>query len=194
MEPTSTPNAVSRADFARLKNVNRSTITRWADAGRVVLDGDGNVLIAETEALLADTADPEKAGVVDRHAEERGSEVRDLLTPTAKSKAAKPTHYGDRIRESARHEAAKAERAEIELARLKGDLADVAGVQKAMVDFATMSREKYSRLAFDLKFKLAAESDPTTVFTVLKDALEATAREISATMKAQLEAGASTQQ
>lgn len=198
MEPTTTPTAVSKAEYSRLKRVNRSTITRWVGAGRVVLDEDGNVLVAETEARLAETADPEKAGVVDRHAEERGGQVADLFhaeqAGAAKPKRDKSTHYSDRIRESARREKARAEMEELDLAERKRNLTDVPGVQKAMIDFATLSREKYSRLAFDLKFKLAVESDPTAVFTMLKDALEATARDVSVTLKAQLEASASTQQ
>ena len=45
----SAPAFLTRAQFARLLGVNRSTVTRWADAGRLVLLPDGSV---DAEASL----------------------------------------------------------------------------------------------------------------------------------------------
>lgn len=196
MEPTNTPNAVTKAEFARMKGVDRSTITRWADQSRIVVD-DGRVLVAESEARLAETADPSKAGVVKRHELERGAPVADLLTvPVAPSggKREKGGHYGDRIRESARHEAAKAERAEIELAQLKGQLTDVEGVQKAMADFATLTRQTYERIRVDMKLRLAVETDPDRIDQLLRDAIDNAARTVADLLKAQIDAAANTRQ
>lgn len=197
MEPTSQPNAVSKAEFARMKGVDRSAITRWGQADRIVLDDDGRVLVAESEARLAATADPSKAGVVKRHELERGAPVADLLTVPASQPAGKREkggHYGDRIRESARHEAAKAERAEIELAQLKGQLTDVEGVQKAMADFATLTRQTYERIRVDMKLRLAVETDPDRIDQLLRDAIDNAARTVSDLLKAQIDAAANTRQ
>lgn len=197
MEPINTPNAVTKAEFARMKGVDRSTITRWADQSRIVVD-DGRVLVAESEARLAETADPSKAGVVKRHELERGAPVADLLTVPAPSRhvtrAEKGEHYGARIRESARHEAAKAEMAELELAQRKSQLTDVEGVQKAMADFATLTRQTYERIRPELKLRLAVETDPDRVDQLLRDAIDNAARTVADLLKAQIDAAANTRQ
>lgn len=197
MDPSAAPNIVSKAEYARMKGVNRSGITRWAQAGRVAVDAEGNILVAESEALLAMTADPSKQGVVKRHEQERGQAVIALDAAEAKSVGTKKTQheaYGRRINESARHEAAKAERAEIELAQLKGEITDVDGVKKAMADFATLTRQTYERVAFDLKLRLAVEMDPDKVFVLLKNAIDDASRKISDTLKAQLDSALNTRQ
>lgn len=197
MEPINPSNVVSKAEYARMKGINRSGITRWAQAGRVALDDDGNILVAESEALLAMTADPAKQGVVERHKQERGQGVIDLnVAPVEKVSSKKSQHeaYGKRITESARHEAAKAERAELELAQYKNEITDVDGVKKAMVDFATLARQTYDRISFDLKLRLAVEVDPDKVFVLLKNAIDDASRKVSDTLKAQLDSAISTRQ
>jgi hypothetical protein len=195
MEPQPTIAAVSKSAYARAKATNRSTITRWAQAGRIVLDGNGDVLVAESEAMLAATADPGKAGVVKHHEIERGQAVIDLTVPVAPNvKAEKPEGYGKRIHESARREAANADLAEMERDRQLGKLTDVEGVKKAMIDFATLTRQTYERIAFDLKLRLAVETDPDRVFDLLKHAIDDAARKIGETLKAQHDLAGSTRQ
>ncbi len=50
--------AVSRAEFARRHNVNRSTVTRWIDSGRIKVDADGNIDLEVATAMLPRTASP----------------------------------------------------------------------------------------------------------------------------------------
>lgn len=50
--------AVSRAEFARRMNVNRSTVTRWIDSGRIKALPDGNIDLEAATALLPKTASP----------------------------------------------------------------------------------------------------------------------------------------
>lgn len=199
MEPAAIPSALPRAEYAALKGVNRSTITRWAQADRLVLDDDGNVLVAESEARLAATADPSKIGVTRRHAEERGAEVRDLFAaPPAAApgpgRQPKGEHYSDRIRESARHEAAKAEKAEIELARLKGELVDVIGVQQAMTGFGAQAYQERKRIDREIYLRLAAEADPDKVLALLADATERWATAVADQAAAMAAAATSTRQ
>ena len=133
---------------------------------------------------------------------------RDLLAdigqpaPVAAPPAATPgpgrqpkgEHYSDRIRESARHEAAKAEMAELELAQRKSQLTDVEGVQKAMADFATLTRQTYERIRPELKLRLAVETDPDRVDQLLRDAIDNAARTVADLLKAQIDAAANTRQ
>lgn len=65
---------VSKAEYARLKGWNRSTVTRAADAGRLVLTGDGKVDVAASDARYAETADPGRADVAQRHAAGRAGD------------------------------------------------------------------------------------------------------------------------
>lgn len=49
---------VSRAEFARRMNVNRSTVTRWIEAGRIRLSDDGRLDLEDAMAMLPKTASP----------------------------------------------------------------------------------------------------------------------------------------
>lgn len=60
-----------RADFARRQGVNRSTVTRWAETGRIVLAGDG-VDVEASLRRLAETAGA-RPDVADRHAAARAA-------------------------------------------------------------------------------------------------------------------------
>jgi hypothetical protein len=74
--------AVTQAEFARTLNVNRSAITRWKQAGRLVMQGD-LVNVESSKALLAQTADPNRDDVAERHAAYRAQ--RDGSPPPAPS-------------------------------------------------------------------------------------------------------------
>lgn len=50
--------AVTRAEFARRMNVNRSTVTRWIEAGRIKANEDGSIELEEAMAMLPKTASP----------------------------------------------------------------------------------------------------------------------------------------
>ena len=60
----------SRAEFARVMGVNRSTVTRWAEKGQLVLDGE-RVIVEASRQRLAETAGA-RPDVADRHAAARG--------------------------------------------------------------------------------------------------------------------------
>lgn len=49
---------VTRAEFARQKGVNRSTVTRWITSGRIRATADGNIDLDSATALLPKTASP----------------------------------------------------------------------------------------------------------------------------------------
>lgn len=73
-----------RADFARRQGVNRSTVTRWAETGRIVLAGDG-VDVEASLRRLAETAGA-RPDVADRHAAARGGAL-----PTAAAGSPPPS-------------------------------------------------------------------------------------------------------
>jgi phage terminase Nu1 subunit (DNA packaging protein) len=58
MTPAGIPSVETRAQFARRCGVVRSTVTRWADAGRLVLErATGNVVIDDSIKRLEQTQD-----------------------------------------------------------------------------------------------------------------------------------------
>src|SRR4051812_29020589 len=65
----------SKAAFARRKGWNRSTATRLAASGKIVVTTDGLVDVEASERLLDQAKDPLKEGVRQHH--ERGRRRRD---------------------------------------------------------------------------------------------------------------------
>lgn len=66
--------AVRMAEFARIAGVNRSTVTRWRQAGRLAMDDHGRVLVDESLARIQATVGG-RTDVAERHATERGAEL-----------------------------------------------------------------------------------------------------------------------
>ncbi len=50
--------SVTRAEFSRLQGVNRSTVTRWIESGRIKLNAEGNIDLESATEMLPKTASP----------------------------------------------------------------------------------------------------------------------------------------
>jgi hypothetical protein len=83
---------VSMAEFARLQGWHRSTVTRLAAAGRIVLTAKGRVDVAASRQRLAETADPNRADVSERHTadRQRKTAAAETTADTANSPAGAP--------------------------------------------------------------------------------------------------------
>jgi len=173
-------NAITKAEFARSKGLNRSTVTRWVAAGRLVVDEQGNVLVTESELRLAETADASRHGVVERHARERSKKIVGAATKPDSDRGPRDhASYGKRLKESARREAAMAELAEMEVARVKGLLIDRVGVERALVDNQIAARQALERIPNDLALLLGAENDPEKIRGMLKQAIEKACHQVA---------------
>lgn len=64
---------VTQAEYARRRGLSKSYITKLKADGRLVLSADGLVVVDETDALIAETADHTRADVAERHAAARGA-------------------------------------------------------------------------------------------------------------------------
>lgn len=170
-------NSVSKAEYARMKGLNKSTITRWAASGRLVLDDKGNVLVAESEARLAETADPAKEGVVARHEAQRGHSVQ--AQGRAPTDPERDSSYTKRIGESARREAALADMAEMDRDKQRGRLVEREWVERAVADSVVAARQALERLPDRLMLQLAAESDPERVYELLNQEIVGICQQIS---------------
>lgn len=145
----------SKAAFARRKSWNRSTVTRYADAGKIVVTEKGLVDVEASEERLAKAADPDKEGVRQRHDRERrgkgGESTR--LDPN-------DTGYQLLTKHRAEAEAARAQLLNLELAEEQGRLVDVEIVRRREFQLARAGREAIMNLEHRLDPLLAGESDP----------------------------------
>lgn len=62
----------SLSDYAKYKNVNRSTVTRWKQSDRLVFTDDGLVDFRASDKRIKATEDPNRDDVRRRHAINRG--------------------------------------------------------------------------------------------------------------------------
>jgi hypothetical protein len=67
-------NLLKKTEFAKQLGVQPGYVTQLKDAGRLVIV-DGKVDVAASLQLIADTEDPGKVGVVERHAGERAQKA-----------------------------------------------------------------------------------------------------------------------
>lgn len=58
---------ISKSEFAARRGWAKSYVSKLASQDRLVLTDDGKVELEATEALLAESADPSKAAVAERH-------------------------------------------------------------------------------------------------------------------------------
>lgn len=107
-----------RSEYARYRGVSPAMVTKWGHRGRLVIDGNGRVVVASSDALLNGTADPARAGVL----RPRGQASITAADPIAPLRNAK-----------LRSELAAAERAERENALRAGELVPV-GPLTALVE------------------------------------------------------------
>ncbi len=123
---TVAPSAVlSKSAFARAQGWSPGYVTKLKQHGRLVLDADGNVQVADTLARIAATAG-RREDVAQRHAATRGGQS---------ARPGAPSAYGgteSRADAQGRKEAAQADLAEMERDRMRGNLIPKEAVDAAM--------------------------------------------------------------
>lgn len=168
-----TADEMTQAEFAALRGVSAPMVTKWKAQGRLVLSPDGKrVCVAASIARLESTRDPARGG--DRTAKPAtaaqggagqpagGQGAPAGLTATVVPAAA--LIYTD---EAAREKRAKAQLAELELAKLAGELVAARAVDALMFGLARAGREAVLALPDRLATVLAAESDAAVVHAKL---------------------------
>lgn len=174
------PRAVTLRQFARILDVRPSYVTALKDAGRLVLDDDGRVLVDATQQLLRDTADPAKDGVRARHAAARAAAQGAGEAPAGEGEDDAAPAPGEPPSSDARRKAkALADAAEAD-ARKKlrdeavelGTLLHVDDVTAAVREAAATLRAALENLPTRLAPLLAAEADEGKCRVLLAEAVE----------------------
>lgn len=191
------------ADFARRKGVNRSTVTRWVERGRMALTPDGLVDVEVAEKSLSLTASP-YAHHEARAAQVGGVPVAGSTTPDntpvahvaplsqpASGQGALPLESSAGDDAALRLKVARANREEEEarLARMKREaeaklLLPRAAVEFVMADLGRTTAALLERMADRYTSSLvAAGSDPAKVHAVLAEAAHDVRTELAAHAK-----------
>lgn len=174
----------SFAGFARiLGERSPSYVTQLKDEGRLVLTDDGKrVRVQESIALIKETADPAKTGVVARHAAARTSEPVAPPEDDVEDPAGAPTYDGHSTRRS-RALADKAEwdakAAERDYLESIGQLLPADQVAAAVGAAAATLRTSLENLPNTLAPELAAATDEARVRVILGEAVEHALEEVS---------------
>lgn len=145
----------SKAAFARRKNWDRSTVTRYAQAGKIVVTAQGLVDVEASEERLAAAADPLKEGVRQRHERgrrEKGGEST-RLDPN-------DTSYQLLTKHRAAAEAERATLLRLQREKEEGRLVDAEAVHKRTFQLARAAANAINAIDARIDPLLAGESDP----------------------------------
>lgn len=179
----------SKAAFARRMGwKNRSTATRYAEAGKIVLDKDGLVEVELSQARLDASKDPDKEGVRQRHARARRGQDQDDGADDLKVDAG-DTGYQQLTKYRARAEAERATLLRLEREQLEGRLVDAEAVAKRAHQVARAARDAVMNMRFRLDPLLAGEVDPQKRAEIwdreTRQVCEELARGVAAPLKAE---------
>ncbi|MGH8435869.1 MAG: terminase small subunit [Pseudomonas sp.] len=183
---------LSKSEYAAARGWSKPYVSKLAKAGRLVITSDGKVDVAATDALLADTSDPSKAGVAERHERDRVEKgvsalVRSGSVPTEPSKSSAPDFQKAR----AHREHYLALLAEDEYRKQHGQLAEVGAIENAAFATGRMLRDLLLGLPKQISPELAALTDPweverlltTGIRRVLEDAERVSASDLENALK-----------
>lgn len=147
---------MKKSEFADSQGWSRPYVSKLASQGRLVMTEDGKkVNVEATLALLNETADPSKAGVAERHHQDRVEKgVHALISPQAPTSAPLSTGGGDNYQKARAHrETYLALLAEDEFLKGRGELVERKAVDTAAFNTARTLRD----LILGLPPKIAGE-------------------------------------
>jgi len=145
------------AEFAKIRDVHKSTVTRYKQSGRLVFTDDGLVDVEASNQRIADTADPNRDDVVRRHANNKGMEMPD-----------EQVQSGDYQKARAKKEKYHALHAKADYEEKIGQLVKREDIDRDWAEVATTLRSHIERIADVLPAELAVEQDPKRIRTILK--------------------------
>lgn len=191
--------SVTRSEFAALMGWSKPYVSKLGKQGRLVLDAADKVLVEETKALLALSSDPSKAGVAERHQQERIDKgVAVHVSPDAPVETG-PTEQPPAVPGAFNYQNSRAHRehylaqlAESEARKTAGELVERAAVESAAYTSGRMLRDLVLGLPTQIAPALAAIADPwelereltTHLRRVLEDASRLNAADLEHALKA----------
>ena len=186
----------SKAAFARRKGWNRSTATRYARDGKLVVTESGMVDVAASEARLAAAADPLKEGVRARHRDGRRDRGREPgADDSGEATRADPNDSAYQLltKHRAATEASKAELARLELEEKQGKLGEIEAMRKRAHQSSRRARDAILNLRYRVDPLLAGEADPVKRAEIWDRELRQVCEELARSIAEPLEAAPAVQ-
>ncbi|AHH52638.1 TPA: terminase small subunit [Pseudomonas aeruginosa] len=176
---------LTQSEFAARRGWSRAYVSKLKSQGRLVLGEGGKIDVEATEQLLAESSDPSKAGVAERHQRDRADKgVHAHVTPTAPASLPTPSGGGSLNFQKARahREHYLALLAEDEFRKSRGELVEREVVDCAAFDVARSLRDLLMGLPTKVAGELVAISDPwemeQRLTSLIRVALEEAASQI----------------
>lgn len=88
---TQEPKSVTQREYARLRGISEVQVSKYKSSGRLVLDTDGGVLVAESDRQLAEILDPLRGGDRSKRAGSDRISYLEAKTDEARARAVKAT-------------------------------------------------------------------------------------------------------
>lgn len=160
----------SLSDYAKYKNVNRSTVTRWKQSDRLVFDDNGLVDFKASDKRIKATEDPNRDDVRHRHAINRGDmPAADIDIQIGEAELSDNASYQE---SRAKKERYLALMAKIDYEKSIGELIEREQVKKDWINVATIMRSQLERIPDLISAELAQETDYNRVHAVLAENIE----------------------
>jgi hypothetical protein len=180
----------SKAAFARRMGWNRSTATRYAKDGKLVLDDHGQVDVEASQARLSASKDPLKEGVRQRHQAQRQGRGRGSESDSTRVDP-NDSAYQLLTKHRAARESEEALMARMEREKIEGKLVDTDAVRKRALQTSRAARDAVMNLQHRIDPLLAGEADQVKRAEIWDRELRLICEEISRGSVAPLEAAGS---
>lgn len=177
--------AMNQSQFAKHIGKKPGYVTLLKQMGRLVLDDNGRVLVEASLEKMAQTADPSKQGVVERHERER---TEKQVEPEARQKSpgleTTEGKAGSAYQQArAMKEKYNAMQAKIAYEREIGELLPIDEVRAAVMNSDAIIRNRLESLPDILAPQIASETDEQKIRTLLIDQIEQMLNELSKSLK-----------
>lgn len=185
-------NAVSKSEFAKIINKKPSYVTELIKYGRIVFDETGKkVLVDESLALIEESRDLSKIGVVERHENERAEKAtqrESVENPSAPIGSNEIVSINGKAGSVYQHSKALREKynalnAKLDYDKAIGKVLDADDVAKVVLNAATIVRSRLENMPDRYAPQFAAEQDPQRIKSIFIDAIENVLQEMSRQFK-----------
>lgn len=181
---------MTRAAFAKHQGVSRAAVTQWAAAGRVVLTTDGKIDVERSVERLAQSINT-------RGGKRRKGQTGTVTEPSAPGEQATVHKFmgGATLTDARRDQAAAtAERTNIEVAKMKGELVEHKRIIAALSDGLAPIVSQLDSMSARLAPKLIGLTEVRQARDVVDDEVERVRQEIADTLRAMAASPGATKQ
>ncbi|MGS0737982.1 terminase small subunit [Pseudomonas sp. GG8] len=176
---------ISKTEFAARRGWAKSYVSKLANQDRLVLTEDGKVELEATEALLAESADPSKAAVAQRH--ERLRLQREAQITAEEPAVPQIGQAADFQKSRALREHYLALQEQANFHKSQGSLVLLEAVQTGAYNAGRMLRDQLLGMPPQLAPELAAMTDPWEIERHLTAAIRRTLEDAERMSSADLE-------